>query len=88
MAKKANTRNTRKATTKARGNVPAATALRNALPFIKLNSVSEGGGVNYWSVTPSGNYTRDLATGKEYARAFLPMMAYNAGASELAAIVS
>lgn len=89
MAKKANTRKTRKATPKARAKkVPAATALRNALPFIKLNSVSEGGGVNYWSVIPSGNYTRDLATGKEYARAFLPMMAYNAGASELAAIVS
>lgn len=88
MAKKANTRKTQKATTKARGKVPAATALRNALPFIKLNSVSEGGGVNYWNVTPSGNYTKDLATGREYAHAFLPMMAYNAGASELAAIAS
>lgn len=89
MAKKTNTRKTRKATPKARAKkVPAAHALRNALPFIKLNSEGEGGGVNYWSVTPSGNYTQDLATGKEYARAFLPMMAYNAGASDLAAIVS
>lgn len=88
MAKKANTGKTRKATTKARGKVPAATALRNSLPFVKLNSAGEGGGVNYWSVTPSGSYTKDLATGREYARAFLPMLAYNAGASELAAITS
>lgn len=88
MAKKTNTQKTQKATTKARGKVPAATALRNALPFVKLNSASEGGGVDYWNVTPSGNYTKDLAKGREYARAFLPMLAYNAGAAELAAIAS
>jgi hypothetical protein len=78
----------RKATTKARGKAPAATELRNALPFVKLNSATEGGGVDYWNVTPSGKYTEDVATGKAYARAFLPMMAYNCGASELAAIAS
>jgi hypothetical protein len=88
MAKKANTQKTRKATTKASGKLPEATALRNALPFIKLGSTAEGGGVNYWNVCPSGQYTEDLERGRKYARAFLPMMAYNAGASDLACIVS
>lgn len=62
------------------------TALRDALPFFK-----KGRGkvkTSWWNVTPSGDYAADLQTGEEYARAFLPMMMYNAGASDLGAIVS
>ena len=70
-------------TKKAKGD---ATALRDALPFFK-----KGRGkiqTSWWNVTPSGNYTTDLETGKQYARTFLPIMQFNAGASSLAAVVS
>jgi hypothetical protein len=63
-----------------------ATAMRDALPFFK-----KGRGkveTSWWDVTPSGDYATDLETGKGYARAFLPMLSYNAGASDLGIIVS
>jgi hypothetical protein len=63
-----------------------AIAIRNALPFFK-----EGRGkvaTSWWNVTPSGDYSADLETGKAYARSFLPMLTFNAGASDLACIVS
>jgi hypothetical protein len=63
-----------------------ATALRDALPFFKKGRGKVA--TPWWNVTPSGNYSADLETGKDYARAFLPMMTFNAGASDLAAIVS
>jgi hypothetical protein len=63
-----------------------ATALRDALPF--FNKGRGKVATSWWNVTPSGNYSADLETGKEYARAFLPLMKYNAGPSTLGAIVS
>ena len=63
-----------------------ATALRDALPFFKKGRGKVAG--SWWNVTPSGNYGADLETGKAHARAFMPMLIFNAGASDLAAIVS
>ena len=63
-----------------------ATAIRDALPFFR-----KGRGkveTSWWNVKPSGDYAADLQTGEEYARAFLPMLSFNAGASDLGAIVS
>ena len=63
-----------------------AIAMRDALPFFR-----KGRGkveTSWWNVTPSGNYAADLKTGGEYARAFLPMLSFNAGASDLGVIVS
>jgi hypothetical protein len=63
-----------------------AIAMRDALPFFK-----KGRGkieTSWWDVKPSGDYAADLQTGEEYARAFLPMLSFNAGASDLGAIVS
>jgi hypothetical protein len=63
-----------------------AIALRDALPFFK-----KGRGkvvTSWWNVTPSGDYATDLKTGKNYARAFLPMLTFNGGASALGTIVS
>jgi hypothetical protein len=59
-----------------------ATAIRDALPFFKnrQGKVAQ----SYWNVTPSGDYATDLETGKAYARAFMPMLRFNAGASDLA----
>ena len=63
-----------------------AITLRDALPFFKKGrgKVAQ----SYWNVTPSGGYSADLETGKAYARAFMPMLRFNAGVSDLAAIVS
>jgi hypothetical protein len=63
-----------------------AIAMRDALPFFR-----KGRGkveTSWWSVTPSGDYAADIKTGKKYARAFLPMLSFNAGASDLGVIVS
>jgi hypothetical protein len=63
-----------------------AIAMRDALPFFR-----KGRGkveMSWWDVKPSGDYAADLQTGEEYARAFLPMLSFNAGASDLGAIVS
>jgi len=64
----------------------SATALRDALPFFKKGRGKVA--TSWWHVTPSGNYAADLETGMAYAKAFLPMLAFNAGASNLGAIVS
>jgi hypothetical protein len=56
------------------------------LPFFKAGRGKVA--TSWWSVTPSGNYSEDLETGMEYAKAFLPLMTYNAGAVSLGAIVS
>lgn len=69
-----------------RKNSTSPTAMRDALPFFK-----KGRGKiesSWWNVTPSGDYAADLETGMKYAKAFLPMMMFNAGASSLGAIVS
>ena len=61
-------------------------ATRDGLPFFK-----KGRGkvkTSWWNVTPSGDYGADLETGMAYAKAFLPMMMYNSGASDLGVIVS
>lgn len=71
--------------TKAR-KLDELTTIRNALPF--FNPGNRKVDASWWSVTPSGNYSADLETGKDYARAFLPMMTFNAGASTLGHIVS
>jgi len=63
-----------------------AATLRDALPFFKKGRGKVA--TSWWNVTPSGNYATDLKTGKEYARAFMPMLSFNAGASDLAVIVS
>jgi hypothetical protein len=63
-----------------------ATVLRDALPFFKKGRGKVA--TSWWNVSPSGNYAADLDTGKEYARAFLPMLRFNAGASGLGCIVS
>jgi hypothetical protein len=63
-----------------------AIAMRDALPFFR-----NGRGkveTSWWNVTPSGDYAADIETGKKYARAFLPMLSFNAGASDLGIIVS
>jgi hypothetical protein len=72
--------------TSTKANTNKAIALRDALPFFKKGRGKVA--TSWWSVTPSGNYSADLETGKEYARAFLPMLQFNAGASDLAVIVS
>lgn len=63
-----------------------AIAQRDALPFFKKGRGKVA--ASWWSVEPSGDYVADLETGKEYARAFMPMLMFNAGASDLATIVS
>lgn len=63
-----------------------AIATRDALPFFKKGRRKVA--TTWWNVTPSGDYVADLETGKAYARAFLPMLAFNAGASDLGCIVS
>lgn len=63
-----------------------AIALHNALPFFKKGRGKVA--TSWWNVTPSGNYSADLETGKSYAHAFLPLLSFNAGASDLAVIVS
>jgi hypothetical protein len=71
---------------KAKISTKETTALRDALPFFK-----KGHGkvtASWWHVTPSGSYAADVETGKAYARAFIPLLSFNAGASDLAAIVS
>ncbi|SNS36778.1 hypothetical protein SAMN05216374_1002 [Tardiphaga sp. OK246] len=60
--------------------------LRDALPFFKNGQGAEP--TSWWNVTPTGDYATDLATGQAYARDFLPMLMFNAGASSLATIIS
>jgi len=62
------------------------TAQRDALPF--FNKGKRGQPASWWSVKPSGDYATDLETGFAYAKAFLPLMIFNAGASTLGMIVS
>src|SRR5450759_967742 len=62
------------------------TTLRNALPFFRKRRGKIG--QSWWNVTPSGNYVADLKTGKAYASAFLPLLQFNAAASDLAVIAS
>src|SRR5258708_10951400 len=72
-----------------RGARPAkseALALRDALPFFKKGNSKEA--ASWWNVTPSGDYVTDLETGKQYARAYLPMLQFNAGGADLVIIVS
>jgi hypothetical protein len=63
-----------------------ATSIRDGLPFFRAGRGKVA--TSWWNVTPSGNYSEDLETGMEYAKAFLPLMTYNAGAASLGAIVS
>src|SRR3984893_1772335 len=63
-----------------------ATALRDALPFFKKGRGKVA--TSWWNVTPAGNYSADLETGKAYARAFRPLLRFNCGGSDLAIIVS
>jgi hypothetical protein len=63
-----------------------ATAIRDALPFFRKGRGKVAS--SWWNVTPAGDYATDIATGMEYAKAFMPLMAFNAGASDLAVIVS
>jgi hypothetical protein len=63
-----------------------AIALRDALPFFRNRRGKVA--ASWWNVTPSGDYAADLETGMAYAKAFLPMMMFNAGASDLGTIVS
>lgn len=67
-------------------NEAEAIAMRDALPFFKKGRGKVA--TSWWNVTPSGDYSADLETGKAYARAFFPMLRFNAGAASLGAIVS
>jgi hypothetical protein len=63
-----------------------AIAIRDTLPFFR-----KGRGkveTSWWNVTPSGDYAADIETGLSYAKAFLPLLMFNAGASGLGCIVS
>jgi hypothetical protein len=60
--------------------------MRDAVPFFKKRRGKVAH--SWWNVTPSGNYAADLETGMAYAKAFLPLMMYNAGAPTLGSIVS
>jgi hypothetical protein len=71
---------------RANTNTNHATRLRDALPFFKKSRGKVA--TSWWNVTPTGNYSADLETGKDYARAFLPLMIFNAGPSTLGAIIS
>jgi hypothetical protein len=62
------------------------TQLRDALPFFKKGRGAEP--TSWWNVTPTGDYATDLATGRGYARDFMPMLMFNAGASALGTIIS
>lgn len=67
-------------------NASELTVLRDALPFFR-----KGRGkveTSWWDVIPTGNYVADLDTGKKYAREFLPLMMFNAGAASLGSIIS
>ena len=60
--------------------------MRDALPFFKKGRGKVAS--SWWNVTPSGDYATDWETGMAYAKAFLPLMTYNAGAADLGIIVS
>lgn len=62
------------------------TQLRDGLPFFKKDD--QNGQTSWWHVTPTGDYATDIATGRAFAREFLPMLTFNAGASTLGAIAS
>ncbi|MGM5020215.1 hypothetical protein [Tardiphaga sp. 367_B4_N1_1] len=62
------------------------TQLRDALPFFKKGRGDQP--TSWWNVTPTGDYATDLETGRAYARDFLPLLTFNAGASSLATIIS
>ena len=74
----------RKTSTKNRA--AEAHKMRDALPFFKKRRGKVAS--SWWNVTPSGDYATDWETGMAYAKAFLPLMTYNAGASDLGIIVS
>jgi hypothetical protein len=78
---------TRKNSTKSEAATRKHEALRDSLPFFKKGRRGKGES-SWWTVKPSGDYAADLETGMTYAKAFLPMMMYNAGASDLGIIVS
>lgn len=58
---------------------------RDALPFFSKGG--RGKPSNWWSVTQTGDYAADFATGRKYARAFLPMMTKNVGPIALGWII-
>lgn len=58
---------------------------RNELPFFKKGTRNTE--ASWWHVTPTGNYMADRGTGRQYARAFLPMMLTNAGPATLCWII-
>lgn len=68
------------------GKVEGRRPKPDSLPFVKLNR-PKGSGYSYWVVKPSGNYTRDCESGREYAQMLLPFLKYNAGIVLLGCIV-
>jgi hypothetical protein len=73
-----------KPTTRSRANKSAVDVLVNALPFHTKRTKDN---TPWWNVKPTGDYSKDLETGKGYARYFLPLMAYNLGPVALGWIV-
>lgn len=43
----------------------------DVLSFMRRRKKSEGGGIDYWNVKPTGNYVDDCATGKRLAAEYL-----------------
>lgn len=58
---------------------------QSALPFFRKGRGKVG--ASWWNVAPTGDYGRDITTGRAYARDFLPLMSFNAGAATLGWIV-
>jgi hypothetical protein len=56
-----------------------------ALPFVRKSKRGEGH--CFWSVTPTGNYTKDYGQGLIWARRVLPLLKYNVGPVLLSWIV-
>jgi hypothetical protein len=57
---------------------------RDDLPFFRKR---RGQSANWWEVRPTGNYLKDLETGKKYAEQYLSHLTINAGPAMLVWIV-
>jgi hypothetical protein len=64
--------------------VPAKIA---ALPFVRSSKRDEKGRRCFWLVEATGEYGKDYAQGRAYARLVLPLLKYNVGGSLLSSIV-
>lgn len=54
-----------------RGKELSADHPLNALPFLRLRSSKEGGGIHYWDVQSSGSYGADCELGRQLGKLYL-----------------